>query len=309
MYLPTIRQLEYLVAVVELGHFGHAAERCFVTQSTLSAGIKELETLLGAELIERTRRTVRPTELGLDIAEKARGVLDGARQIAEAAQAASHPLTGQLRLGVIPTIGPFVLPRVLGGLRRAYPGLQLLLSEGQTADVLAQLTRGSLDVALIALPYDVQAFDTLALGRDAFWLALPKGHPLTKKKRIKVEDLDPDELLLLDDGHCLRDHTLAACQLAKASNANSFATNSLYTLVEMVANGLGITLLPEIALSAGLAKSSQVELRPLVSPGPKSVKGRELALVWRKSYKRDADISALGAYLRGRMAGLRIKRT
>jgi len=303
MYLPTLRQLEYLVAVVELNHFGRAAERCHVTQSTLSTGIKELEFLLAAELIERTRRSVKPTALGLDIADKARSVLDGAREIAEAANAASNPLSGQIRLGVIPTIGPFVLPRVLGGLRRAYPDLQLLLSEEQTGVALERLSRGALDVALLALPYDVRDFDTMALGRDALWVAMPKGHALAKRRQIKPEHLDSGEMLLLDDGHCLRDHALAACHFAgKASGG--FGTNSLYTMVEMVANGLGVTLLPEIALSSGLAKSSAIELRPLKSDGP----GRELALVWRKSYKRDADIAALGAYLRGRMAGLRVKR-
>ncbi len=304
MYLPTIRQLEYLVAVIELGHFGRAAERCHVTQSTLSAGIKELETLLAAELVERTRRTVRPTTLGLDIADKARGVLDGAREIAEAATAASNPLCGQLRLGVIPTIGPFVLPRVLAGLRRAYPDLQLLLSEEQTAVVLEKLSRGALDMALIALPYDVEGFETMALGGDALWVAMARDHPLAKRRRIKPEHLNRDELLLLDDGHCLRDHALAACHFTGATVTTGFGTNSLYTMVEMVANGLGVTLLPEIALSAGLAKSSALALRPLQTNGP----GRELALVWRKSYKRDNDIAAVGAYLRGRMAGLRVKR-
>lgn len=305
MYLPTLRQLEYLVAVVELNHFGRAAERCHVTQSTLSTGIKELELLLAAELIERTRRSVKPTALGLDIADKARVVLDGAREIAEAATAASNPLSGQMRLGVIPTIGPFVLPRVLGGLRRAYPDLQLLLSEEQTNLALERLARGALDVALLALPYDVHDFDTMALGSDALWVAMPKGHALSKRRQIKPEHLDADEMLLLDDGHCLRDHALAACHFSGKTSGGSFGTNSLYTMVEMVANGLGVTLLPEIALSSGLAKSSAIELRPLKTDGP----GRELALVWRKSYKRDSDIAALGAYLRGRMAGLRVKRT
>lgn len=305
MYLPTIRQLQYLTAIVELGHFGHAAERCHVTQSTLSAGLKELETLLGAELVERTRRSVKPTALGLDIADKARAILDGAREIAEAASASANPLTGQIRLSVIPTIGPFVLPRVLGGLRNAYPDLQLLLSEEQTAVALDMLTRGALDVALLALPYDVRDFDTLSLGRDPFWVAMPKGHALAKRRIIKPEHLDRDELLLLDDGHCLRDHALGACHFAGNASRAGFGTNSLYTMVEMVANGLGVTLLPEIALSAGLGKNNAIELRPLQGGGA----GRELALVWRKSYKRDSDVAALGAYLRGRMAGLRIKRT
>lgn len=303
MFLPTIRQLEYLTALVETEHFGRAAERCFVTQSTLSAGIKELETLLNAELVERTRRTVRPTALGLEIAAKARDVLDGAREIAEMAGAAANPLTGELKLGVIPTIGPFVLPRVLGGLRKAYPDLKLILSEDQTADALEKLRRGALDVALIALPYDVEDFDAYNLGADRFWAALPKDHPLSKRKTVKPGDLIDEELLLLDDGHCLREHALAACSLAGRAPRGGFGSNSLYTLVEMVANGLGVTLLPEIAMTSGLGRTSAITLRPLKSAG----KGRELALVWRKSYRRDGDVAALGAYLRGRMAGLRVK--
>ncbi|MBF0247347.1 MAG: hydrogen peroxide-inducible genes activator [Alphaproteobacteria bacterium] len=303
MYLPTLRQLEYLVAVVDLTHFGHAAERCHVTQSTLSAGIRELETLLGAELVERTKRTVRPTALGLDIADKARAVLAGARDIAETAQASTQPLCGQMRLGVIPTIGPFVLPRILGGLRAAYPDLKLYLKEGQSADVLDQLRRGALEAALIALPYDTQGLDTLALGGDAFWVALPKGHPLARKGSLKPSDLPAEELLLLEDGHCLRDHALGACGLPAPSQ--SFGASSLYTLAEMVANGLGITFLPEIALSSGMLNVSALDVRPLKTAGPP----RELALAWRGSFRRDADVAAMGAYMRGRMAGLRVKRT
>jgi len=308
MYLPTLRQLEYLIAVVDLRHFGHAAERCHVTQSTLSAGLRELESLLQAELVERTRRKVQPTPLGLEIADKARGVLDGARDIAETATAASEPLSGRMRLGVIPTIGPFVLPRVLGGVREAYPDLKLYLKEGQSADVLDQLNRGELEAAIIALPYDTGNLETMTLGSDAFWVALPKGHPLAKKKSLKPSDLPPDELLMLEDGHCLRDHALAACELSALKSAGNmsgdFAASSLYTLAEMVANGLGITFLPEIALGSGMINTDALEVRPLKTNGAP----RHIALVWRKSFRRDLDIAALGAYLRGRMAGLRVKR-
>ncbi len=302
MVLPTIRQLQYLVAVVDLKHFGHAARRCHVTQSTLSAGIRELETLLRAELVERTRRTVRPTALGVEIADKARTVLEGAREIAEIATAHTAPLSGRMRLGVIPTIGPFVLPRVLGGLREAYPDLQLFLKEEQTASTLEQLYRGELEVALIALPYDVRKFNVLSLGRDPFWVVLPKGHALAAHREIAVGQIPADELLLLDDGHCLREHTLAACHLEGLHPVEGFGSNSLYTLVEMVANGLGVTIVPEIALSAGLGKSVAVECRVLQSEG----RGRELALVWRKAFRREGDIAALGTYLRGRLAGLRL---
>lgn len=308
MYLPTLRQLEYLVAVIDLRHFGHAAERCHVTQSTLSAGLRELETVLQAELVERTRRKVQPTPLGLEIADKARVVLNGARDIAETATAAGHPLSGRMRLGVIPTIGPFVLPRVLAGLREAYPDLKLYLKEGRSADILDQLNRGDLEAAIIALPYDIGNFQSMTLGDDAFWVALPRGHRLAKKKALSPADLPHDELLMLEDGHCLRDHAMAACDLAGlksgARESGNFESSSLYTLAEMVANGLGITFLPEIALSSGMINTDNLDIRPLKTNGAP----RQIGLVWRSSFRRDDDIAALGAYLRGRMAGLRVKR-
>lgn len=307
MHLPTLRQLEYLVAVVDLCHFGRAADRCHVTQSTLSAGLRELETLLQAQLIERTRRKVQPTPLGLDIGAKARVLLDGARDITETASAASQPLSGQMRLGVIPTIGPFVLPRVLGGLRVAYPDLKLYLKEGQSRAILDQLDRGELEAAIIALPYDIGPLKSLILGDDAFWVALPKGHLLAKKRALKPADLPPDELLMLGDGHCLRRHALAACELAEGATSglnSGFEASNLYTLAEMVANGLGITFLPEIALSSGMINTAALDIRALKTTGAP----RQIALVWRASFRRDLDIAALGAYLRGRMAGLRIKR-
>lgn len=304
MILPTFRQLQYLVAVVDLGHFGHAAERCHVTQSTLSAGIRELETALQAELIERTRRSVKPTPLGLEIAEKGRALLDGARDIAEMAQSEMAPLSGRMRLGVIPTIGPFVLPRVLGGLRTAYPDLRLYLREDQTEDALEQLRRGELEAALIALPYDTEDFVALTLGKDPFWVALPAGHTLADRKVIAAEDLPADELLLLEEGHCLRDHALAACKLRPRRHGGAFEGTSLYILVEMVANGLGITFVPEVALSAGLGDRDDVVFRPL----PPAGQMRTLALVWRRSFRREDDIAALATYLRGAMAGLRAKR-
>ncbi|MCW8915219.1 MAG: LysR substrate-binding domain-containing protein [Magnetovibrio sp.] len=304
MYLPSMRQLEYLVAVVDLCHFGHAAERCHVTQSTLSAGLQELENLLQAELVERTRRKVQPTPLGLEIADKARMVLEGARDIAETATAASNPLSGRMRLGVIPTIGPFVLPRVLAGLRKAYPDLKLYLKEAQTADVLDQLNRGDLEAAIIARPYDIKNFNSMALGKDPFWVALPKKHPLSHKAELKPEDLPTDELLMLEDGHCLRDHALAACALPTFHHPDQFEASNLYTLAEMVANGLGITFLPDIALGSGMINTKALVLRPLKTDGAP----RTISLVWRKSFRRDLDIAALATYLRGRMGGLRVKR-
>jgi len=304
MILPTIRQLQYLVAVVDLNHFGQAAERCHVTQSTLSAGIAELENLLQASLIERTKRSVRITPLGEEIAEKARALLLAAADIAETARAAEAPLSGRFRMGVIPTIGPYVLPRVLARLRRAYPDLRLYLREGQTAALIDQLRRGELEAALIALPYDIGGLESLALGADPLWAVLPLGHPLTEEKTVSPADLAGEELLLLEDGHCLRDHALAACSFGKSRAEGGFQSASLYTLVEMAANGLGVTFVPEIAITAGLLKGSTVEARPLDPDSP----SRELALVWRKSFRRENDLAALATYMRGQMASMRAHR-
>lgn len=304
MILPTIRQLQYLVALVELNHFGQAAERCNVTQSAFSTGISELENLLQASLVERTKRSVRVTPLGEEIAEKARDLLEAAADIAETARAAEAPLSGRFRLGVIPTIGPFVLPRVLARLRNAYPDLRLYLREGQTAALLDRLRRGELEAALIALPYDISGLESLSLGADALWAVLPLDHPLVYADYLTGADLEGEDLLLLEDGHCLRDHALSACSLGRSRAAGGYQSASLYTLVEMVANGLGVTFVPEVAIISGLLEGSKVMPMPL---GPDSAP-RELALVWRKSYRREGDVAALATYMRGQMADMRMKR-
>lgn len=304
--LPTLRQLRFLVAVVDLRHFGRAAERCRVTQSTLSAGLKDLENVLRASLVERTKRKVLPTPLGEAVAERARALLAGAEAIVETACSAGAPLSGPFRLGAIPTIGPFVLPKILRGLRQAYPELKLFIREDQTRSLLERLRRGELEAALIALPYDVSDFEIMDLGADPFWLVAPRNHPLiqARSKTVSAEDVPVGDLLLLEDGHCLREHALSACHLSRADRGEKFQATSLHTLVEMVANGLGVTFLPEIALSAGLVKGLEVALKPLTKDSPP----RRIGLVWRKSYHRDGDVAALGAYLKGRMAGLRISR-
>ena len=304
--LPSIRQLQYLVAVVDLRHFGKAAERCFVTQSTLSAGLKDLEQALQATLVERTQRKVLPTPLGEVIARQAREVLAGAEAIVDTARSGGAPLHTALRLGVIPTIGPFVLPRVLKGLRKAYPDLKLFLREEQTVALLERLRAGELEAALIALPYDVSDCEVIELGSDPLWLVAPPNHPLILKDcdSVAVSDLFPRELLLLEDGHCLREHALAACHMHQARRNEGYQATSLYSLIEMVANGLGVTFIPEIALSAGLVRDADVAVKPLTDGSPI----RRLGLVWRRSYHRPDDLAALGAYLKGRMAGLRIKR-
>ena len=304
MRLPSFRQLQYLVALVDLNHFGQAAQRCHVTQSTLSAGIAELESVLEAQLIERTKRRVRVTPLGEEIADKARTVLDAVTDIAETARSADAPLSGRFRMGVIPTIGPYVLPRVLAQLRKAYPDLRLYLQEAQTEALIAALRRGELETAFIAMPYDIGDLAHLSLGADPLWVVFPQAHPLAKAKAVAPEDLDGEELLMLEDGHCLRDHAQAACRLQGVRAAGGFQSSSLYTLVEMVANGLGVTFVPEIAITTGLLKGSAVRACPL-TPGSAP---RELTLVWRKSFRRENDLAALATYMRGQMASLRMSR-
>ena len=303
--LPSIRQLQYLVAVVDLCHFGKAAERCFVSQSTLSAGLKELEELLQATLVERTRRTVLPTPLGEAIARQARDILATAETIVDIARSGGAPLQAALRLGVIPTIGPFVLPRVLKGLRKAYPELKLFLREDLTRPSLERLRKGELDAVLIALPHDVPDCEVMELSADPLWLIAPPDHPLMRAPRaaVSADELSANEVLLLEDGHCLREHALAACHLHPTPQSERFQATSLYSLVEMVANGLGVTFVPEIALSAGLVRGAEVAWKPLSDDSPP----RRIGLVWRRSYHRQHDLLTLGAYLKGQMPLLRVK--
>ncbi len=294
--LPTLRQLQFLVAVVDQRHFGRAAERCRVTQSTLSAGLKDLENALQAKLVERTKRKVLPTPLGEALAEQARALLAGAETIVETARAGGEPLSGPFRLGTIPTIGPFVLPRVLQGLRRAYPDLRLFIREDQTRSLLDRLRMGELEAALIALPYDVSDFEALDLGADPFWLVAPRNHPLVqaKGKTVAAGDVSPGDLLLLEDGHCLRDQALAACQLADRRQVEPFAATSLQTLVPMVESGLGVTLLPKLAIDGGLLRGSKLVTVPLSGDHAE----RSVGLAWRKGSARRPDFERLGEEIR-----------
>ena len=297
MHLPTIRQLQYLIAVVELRHFGKAAERCFVTQSTLSAGIQELETLLGASVLERSKRKVIPTPLGLDLVEKARDVLSLSEGIVEQARGEHAPLTGPLRLGVIPTIGPFLLPKVLPIIRRKFRQLELFLIEDQTARLIERMNSGELDCAILALPYEMEKMESQTFYSENFWLAFPKKHPLSDIKTIGTKDLPVDELLLLEEGHCFRDHALSACRREGLQRNAAFQGTSLYTLMEMVAGGQGVTFLPDIAIHSSLAKQRSVELRPLASKGPH----RDIALVWRSSFYRKKDLAILAKVMGQRL--------
>lgn len=293
--MPTLRQLRYLVTVAETLHFGQAAERCFVTQSTLSAGVQELESLLGVVLIERNaRRRVVMTPLGLDIVSRAHRLLADAEALVDAAHAGNEPLAGDLRLGVIPTIGPYILPRALPAARRAYPDLRLFLREEQTGRLLEDLDAGRIDVGLLALPFDTGDLTTMELWREDVVVALPEGHRLTRKTTITDNDLGGSDLLMLEDGHCLRGHALQACGLRKPRENEAFQATSLSTLVQMVANGLGITLLPRSAVPVEVGEGNGVVVRELSEAQP----ARTVALVWRPSSPRGRDFRLLGDMLR-----------
>ncbi len=291
--LPSLQQLRFLAALADERHFGRAAEACAVTQSTLSAGIKELEDRLGVSLVERTRRHVMLTPLGEEIVERGRRLLRDAEDLAEAAKAGREPLSGPLRLGVIPTIGAYILPAALRGLARKFPKLRLYLREEQTASLLAKLEKGELDLVLIALPYDVGELETMPLGSDRILAALPKGHPLAAARRIDTADLASEELLLMEDGHCLRSHALQACRLAGPGRNEVFQGTSLRTLLHMTAGGIGITLMPEMAVASEITSGSGLVARPL--EGDPS---RTIALAWRRSSARKAEFRALGGYLK-----------
>ncbi|MFM7344143.1 MAG: LysR substrate-binding domain-containing protein [Tagaea sp.] len=292
VHLPTLKQLRHYAALAETRNFGRAAEASNVTQSTLSASIQELEAILGAALVDRTKRKVVFTPLGERVLARAHALLADAEELAREAQAARAPLTGELRLGVIPTVSPFLLPRVLPKLRRAHPKLKLFLVEDQTARLIAKLGEGAIDCALIALPYDAGAIESESLGEDRFRLVVPKTHALAKEARVTPAKARAESLLLLEDGHCLKDHALSACGLARPRAKDAFGATSLFTLVQMVDNGLGVTLLPELAIEAGLLKGTGLVAVPV-----EGEPSRELALVWRKGTARAPEFRLLAKAL------------
>lgn len=292
--LPSVRQLECLVAVAKLLNFRQAAEACYITQPALSAQIQQLETQMGLRLFERDRRRVLPTAAGKAMAEKARGILAELQDLAEMASSYNEPLAGVLRFGVIPTAAPYVLPRALNEVSHRYPKLKLLLREEQTATLLERLGDGSIDLALVALEAALGEVETMPLFSDAFLLAVPPGHRLAKRKRVTEKDLLAEEVLLLDDGHCLRDQALAICNRAGACELGDFRASSLTTLVQMVSGGLGVTLLPEMALSAGTGIDRTLALVPFGSKGPT----RTIGLIWRRSSTRTPEFQMLGEAIR-----------
>ncbi len=292
-FLPTLKQLQYLTALHIHGHFGHAADACFVTQSTLSAGLRELETLLGVQLVERTRRVVRFSPLGERVVAKAYDVLREADALAALTRTSNAPLTGELRLGVIPTIAPFLLPRVLPGIRAAYPELRLYLRESMSGMACEDLARGTLDAVLLALPWDCGAVETMALFGDPFALVFHANDMIDPPPTIAPDAIDDSHLLLLEDGHCLKDQALAACGRPEL-RADVFARGtSLVTLVQMVAGRLGQTLLPQMALDAGILEGTGLIARPLTGGAERIV-----ALAWRHGSPRRAEFQLLGTALK-----------
>jgi LysR family hydrogen peroxide-inducible transcriptional activator len=292
-YLPTIRQLQYLIALKDYGHFGKAAESCFVSQSTLSASLRELETLVGVTLVERTRRVVRFTPLGAKIADKARRVLREAEELADMARAEGQPLHGELRMGVIPTIAPFLLPAMLPQLREQWPSLKIFLREEASQAACDALHRGQLDCVLLAIPYACGDVDTALLFDDRLFVAFPRGEA-PDGASVEAAAIDENRLLLLEDGHCLKDHALSACNRPELRADAAMMGTSLHTLVQMVDNGLGLTFVPSMAIEAGILDGTRVEARPLRSDRD----FRRIALVWRRSSPREEEFRLLADSLR-----------
>jgi LysR family transcriptional regulator, hydrogen peroxide-inducible genes activator len=293
-YLPTLKQLQYLVALHEHGHFGRAAEACYVTQSTLSAGIRELESLLGIMLVERTRRVVRFTPLGDRIVGRAHKVLREAEELAGLAAAAGTPLAGDLRMSVIPTIAPFLLPTLLPRLRQEKPELQLYLREEPSGAACDSLHHGQVDCVLLALPYACGDIETEHLFDDRLLVALPGADAGNYPDSIPPDAIDPDRLLLLEDGHCLKDHALSVCNRPDLRAGARMMGTSLHTLVQMVDNGLGVTFLPQMAIAAGILDRTNIVTRAIDAPDD----SRAIALVWRRNSPRVEEFHMLAAILR-----------
>ncbi|MGH0035600.1 MAG: LysR substrate-binding domain-containing protein [Myxococcota bacterium] len=290
----TLTELRYLVALAETRHFGRAAEACFVTQPTLSAGLKKLEDHLGVQLVERTSKRVALTPVGAAVVDQARRVLDECTAIEAIAREGQEPLSGPFHLGVIPTLGPYTLPWVVPPLRAAHPELELTLREDLTDNLLEALRAHVVDAALLALPVPGDDLRSEAVFDEPFWLAAPADHPLAARKRVRQSDLQGHRVLLLGEGHCFRDQALEVChEVGADSEAGDFRATSLETLFQMVRAGLGCTLLPALALPAHRGDEA-VALHPFVRPAPM----RRIAVVWRKSFPRPGDCALLAQSIR-----------
>jgi LysR family hydrogen peroxide-inducible transcriptional activator len=299
MISMTLQELRYLVALADHGHFGRAAESCFITQSTLSTQIKKLEDFLGVTLFDRSLKRVTPTPIGREILQAARNIVEESDRIKELARHAQDPMARTLHLGVIPTLGPYYLPHALTLVHRKYPGLRLLLREEMTQHILERLNAGTLDAGLLALPVADDGLRVEPLFYEPFFAALPAGHPLAKRDVLKVNDIMAEKLLLLDEGHCLRDQALDVCGGGSRGREEVRAT-SLETLRQMVGMGLGLTLLPALAVDAApRASKKAVEIRPFRAPPP----GRTIGLVWRRRAPFPETFERLALLLKSALPG------
>ena len=285
--LPSLRQLSYLVTLSETPHFTHAARRSFVTQSTLSGGIMELERLLGGVLVERDRQNVRLTPLGEQVVARARVLLADAQDLMRLSREMSEPLTGDLHLGVIPTIAPFILAQLLDEVHKQLPKIQLHLHEAQSEKIVEKLEHGNLDMVVLALPFDTRGLKVAEVAKESLFLVCNKSDIASQAKSL--DDLDLSRLMLLEEGHCLRDHTLSACPIGERKNDHRLKASSLPTLVEMVSADLGFTLLPEIAIHTNMIKANPELMVKQIEAAP----SRILALVTRKSTPLQSEFDVL----------------
>lgn len=290
---PTLKQLKYLCALAQHQHFGNAAKACHVSQSTLSASIVELEDVLSISLVERNNRAVLLSAVGQDVVERAKAILTDVDDVISLCEASREPFQGTIRLGVIPTIAPFILPKMLKSLRAQHPDCKLFVREDLSQSLVDALQVGDLDVLLLALPFPAEHTDTLSLLEDPFYLAAMPNTRLVMSGKLRTKDLQGADMLLLEEGHCLRDHALEACKLRERDVTVPYQATSLTTIVQMVANGIGTTLLPKMAADAGIAEGTDLVLRPFDEPDV----GRQIGLMWRKKTPRKHEFGLLGAFI------------
>ncbi len=291
-YLPTIKQLRYLIALDKHLHFGKAAEACFVSQSAFSVAIRELESTLGVQLVDRTNKRVTITSTGQEIVVQARLVLRDTEALMELARVNNEPLSGKLKLGVIPTISPFLLPKILPKLRSHFPHLQLFLQEDTTLRVYDKLMSGELDLIIIALPFELRHVEKMTLFKDPFLLAYKKGSKFIETQKVTADHMQSESILLLEDGHCLRGHALSACKIRNLNKVSQFSASSLLTLIEMVEADLGVTYLPEMAKDSPMLKNTNIRTQAM----PKN-SHREIGLIWRKGSGRKDEFIMLGEFI------------
>lgn len=295
MRQPTLKQLRYLCAVADHQHFGQAASASHVSQSTLSAGILELEETLGVSLVERNNRKVILTPLGEEVVERAKGLLVDVEDMISLCAGAGVPFQGRMRMGVIPTVAPYLLPGLLGQIRARHPEFKLYIREDLSQPLVDALQAGELDVLLLALPFPADQVETMALFDDRFLLACQDSHALAQREPLRSTDLRGESLLLLEEGHCLRDHALEACKLRDAQITVPYQATSLATIVQMVANGIGITLLPEMAVASGIAANTSLVIKSF----EQSNVTRQIGLMWRKKTPRRVEFRQLGDLISG----------